>query len=457
MFKELFEQPFQVIILVLGFIILLGSIFSIEDIRILAISTKQEPNYIALLVGLGLILSAIVLHLSKKKSFQIILGIFIVIVFAIVTIKIDYFIKFSDNSKRNSDLFLLIGSGTVHSYLKHFTPSLIIRNNENQFKRNMHVLEGGSETAISVMSTAYRHGREIEGKSNIGIPILAMASDQMSIKDFEGDQDKKGKFFEVIVGIDTLKITFASKSESDFKKAFLSVPHPLNEMIEPFGKNDSCITISNALKWLWPECTESSHTEPIYSLFITNPGSGTRRKIEKALRSVADSSCWKNPDSTRWMKNEGFNLKTIELMGKQGAWVAIGSKMRDIDDINDIKGYAKENPIYVLNLVYDNKKPITRQLYLYGRLSSGQLQAKEIDKNIKSDIKAYKIDSEICKFLNDLFQKLESISSLDSDAKEFIKSQKTDFLHLNSEKREKGYIIEEMGVSKDKDWVYRHK
>ena len=72
MFKELFEQPFPVIILILGFIILLGSIFSIDDITKLAISTCQEPNYLSLLIGLGLILSSIVLHLSKKYSFLII-------------------------------------------------------------------------------------------------------------------------------------------------------------------------------------------------------------------------------------------------------------------------------------------------------------------------------------------------------------------------------------------------
>lgn len=451
MFKELFKQPFQVIILVLGFVITLGSVFSINDITKLAISTNTEPSYTALLIGLGLILCSIVLHLTKENAFVIILGIFIIILSSIIFVNTDIVFNNFDSKNQKTDLFLLIGSGTVHSCLQYYTPSLIDRNPENRRESNIHVLEGGSLTAIDVISTAYRHGRDIYGKPNIGIPILAMASDTMEIEDFSGDQDKKGKFFEVQIGIDTLKLTFAANSYTAFNKAFEDIGDPLNKMIDSFGKGQ-CITISNAIKWLWPKCS-NTFLDPSYKLYVTNPGSGTRKKIEKELRRIVDLP----DDSTCWMRHEGFNLKTLELMGKEGAWIAVGSIIRDKANIDDILNAAGENPIRMLTLVNNHKKPITRALYLYGRLSSRQREIGEINPKTNSQLKGYKINNEICNFLNNLFEELEKNPSLSYEVKELIRKQKTDFLHLDSHDKKLGYILEEMGVDEDKDWIYRYK
>lgn len=450
MFKELFQQPFQVIILVLGFIITLGSLFTINDITRLSISANPEPSYTALLIGLGLILCSIVLYLTKEKAFLIILGIFIIILSLIIVLNTTEVSNIFDNKSLKTDLLLLVGSGTVHSYLQYYTPSLIDRNTNNYGKSIIHVLEGGSLTAIDVISTAYRHGRDIYGKPNIGIPILAMSSDTMEINDFSADQDKKGKFFEVQIGIDSLKLTFAANSDTAFNRAFTDVENPLNKMIISCEK-DQCITMSNAMEWLWPKCSRTLLV-PSYKLYITNPGSGTRKIIEKELRKLGDLP----DDSTCWMKNEGFNLKTLELMGKEGAWIAVGSVIRDKANLSDIKNTAGTNPIYMLTLVNENKTPITRALYLYGRLSSRQIEIGEIDPKTKSQLKGYKINNEICIFLNDLFEELEKHSSISYKVKELIKEQKTSFLHLNSKDKKLGYILEEMGVDENKDWIYKY-
>ncbi len=65
--KDFFKQPFQVILLLLGFVLLLSANFRIDDILKLSISPLENTNIFLTILGIILIIVAILLHLKDAS------------------------------------------------------------------------------------------------------------------------------------------------------------------------------------------------------------------------------------------------------------------------------------------------------------------------------------------------------------------------------------------------------
>lgn len=296
------------------------------------------------------------------------------------------------------DMLILFGSGTVHNFLREFTPGLF----EDSMGTAVRVLEGATETGIRVISEAYLHGRV----QRQPLLLLAMASRRQEVNNFILLQNDV--FFEVQVGIDTLKATFGAPTVKSFEERWGGILKT---------KRTDMIDVRDLERWVWATpCTEWRTTRAAipYRVYVTNPGSATRSLFEEGF---GKDGCW--PKDAK-----EFDLSVIRLMESNQPWVALGSRLLNRTRLRELQANDLARQLIVLG---QDGGALQRGLFIYGRL----MESSQRGSGDFSPPNAYVFDDRVAEFLIRLFKELEKTPLGSGVDLELLKSQKQ-YFHLES-------------------------
>jgi hypothetical protein len=331
-------------------------------------------------------------------------------------------IGFVSYHQKGVDALLLVGSGTVYNYLLQRVPSIFISSDSTQ----VITLEGATETGAQVLSDAFFHGRDIKRKV---LPILAMASRRLSLNDFIWTA--KDRFFEVQIGFDSMKVTFGAPTKEAFLRTF--VARGLAKTPSSLG-DKQMLKISALRRWVWSS-SEFTTQDSGYSVFVTGPGSATRKIFEELFRECDNSSGGGWPEDY-----EPFDLDFQNTMECERPWIALGSELLNSDKLVELQKAQKGIQFIVGN---DNGQVVGRGLYLYGRIPQNRVPIPSSHGHIVAE--GYILDPRISSFLVRLFEALDK--SIGDKRFTMLLQRQRAYLHLDSSHPSFGWIEEHPGGS----------
>ncbi len=362
--------------------------------------------------------------------------------------------------KKNPDL-MLIGSGSVHGYLKEVFPSLL---KENATPKVL-VLEGSSDAGQRLLTDAYQ---DKDNDRLPEVPFLAMASKQLEIKEFQVQRPEKDRFFEIQIGIDPLKVTLGGGSDSGGKQrkvreVFSNLFGGSAPKVKKSEKYDRTFTeLSDIMPLVW-DCTNQDFNTAPHLLFMTTQGSGTRSIFEERFFAITkekggvgttgDEEPY-SPDRKQacWPQNMmRFNLDAARPfdLPKGEPWIILSGILHNENEFEQ----KTDGTVEQIFLKKQNGELEIRPLFLYGRLSEPKNRKLSLDPQVARFLSSLseKMNQEFKKEVKDQSPQVELMLKIDGAFRGCFRKH-TDFLHINPNNPDDAWIDHVQGST---GYIYR--
>lgn len=315
----------------------------------------------------------------------------------------------------SSDEFvLIIGSGTVYSYLKAAVPCAF-NNLSNNEHINIQLLQGPTGTGAKLFAHIFEQ-----------VPTLVMASKRLSLNDLSrtvpsqseakplGKAERKPQAaFEVYLGADTLQILLVAGSKNAKDKTLRAdFPDIISNRSGEKMDELEFASLVKIEKWLKGE----------YNVYVGSEGGATRDLWEKRLtephkpEALHRFKAWWPAKLHFWDVQDSGAIH----QSSNDPNIYLGSKLLfDVEIERNIN-----NSHLILTMVDKSKQPVRRGLYLYGFVDIRE--RKNHGKEPGYDLPKY--ITEILKYLFDSL-KGSKLNLLDAGC---LKNQR-DYFHLDSD------------------------
>ncbi len=240
----------------------------------------------------------------------------------------------SPGSTGAPDQVILVGSGTAYNFLRRNSPTI----DDPAAAPRTYVLQGGTSPGVTLFSEAYYHGSQPET-----VPIIAMASRRLEAGDFA--RQGAEKYFEVVLARDDIRVSFGCRGPGEYGPVFSD----LESVVVRSGVQLVGLYVD--------EIAEFIVKDRRCQLYVNNPGSATRYLLDNVFTKSAGSP-WV------WPRSQGWDLRVEVLEKESRPWMAFGTP----DDIPRLDQWAAQRRASSVPILRETGEPLTRGLYLYGRL-----------------------------------------------------------------------------------------